>query len=217
MVGQHGTDPEHRVMVVDDHDLVRRGVRALIETLPGFALCGEAATAEEARTLAPEAQPDIVVLDLKLPDGDGLELIREFKAAPRPVEVLILTMRDSERVMADAVRAGARGYVLKSEPGERIAEALVALAAHKSYLSPAVSQILLEPRIFNNHGSTKPLTNREREIVRLVAYGKSNKNIAAMLNISVKTVESHRTAAMHKIGAKTAADVVRYALRNDLI
>jgi DNA-binding NarL/FixJ family response regulator len=217
MIAQRRNGPEHRVMIVDDHEMVRRGIRSIIESLPGFMLCAETASGSEAGSLAAQAMPDIVVLDLGLPDGSGINLIRALKVVSATVQILVLTVSDSERAMAEAIEAGARGYVLKSEAGKQLAEALLALSRHRPYLSPGVSERLFGPRLFRSRLLPRPLTIREREIVRLVASGATNRGIAAMLDISIKTVESHRNAAMHKIGAKSAADVVRYALRNHMI
>jgi DNA-binding NarL/FixJ family response regulator len=214
MIAPHGTGRKHRVIIVDGQDLVRHGLRALVDTLQDFTLCGEARSESEARR-ALKARPDIAILGLDAPDDSGIELIRALKAERPQIEILVLASSVGDRTMAELVQAGARGCVLKSDPGERIVFALAAIAAHRPYVSPAVVETLGATRL-DRAAAAKPLTSREREIVRLVASGHTNKRIAALLDISVKTVETHRLAAMHKIGARSAADVTRYALRNDL-
>lgn len=200
------------MLIVDEHEVARRGVRVLVDALPGFTVCAEAGTAQDARKAVAAAAPDIVVLDVRLASG-GVDLIRELGASPAQPQVIVLTSTDSEQLLSEAIDAGARAYVLKSAPSQQITDALLALASHKPYP---------HRKAFGLGGGeqaapSRSLTRREREIVGLVASGASNKRIAEMLAISVKTVETHRSSAMHKIGARTAADVVRYAVRNRLI
>jgi DNA-binding NarL/FixJ family response regulator len=205
-------------MLVDDHEVVRQGVRALIETVPDWTLCGEAASSEDALKLAADVKPDIVVADVSMPNVSGLDLIIQLKRLLPRVEVLVLTMHDSERIVAQALRAGARGYLLKSDGGDKLIEALTALSRHQTYFSASVSETLLQ--VYLNSNSTQEheqLTPRERQIVKLVAEGNSNKRIAMILNVSIKTVETHRSAAMRKIGAKSSADLALYAARNELV
>jgi DNA-binding NarL/FixJ family response regulator len=205
-------------MLVDDHEVVRQGVRSLIESVPDWTLCGEASGGEEALKIAPEAKPDIVVVDVSMPNVSGLDLIIQLKKILPRAEILVLTMHDSERIIAQALRAGARGYLLKSDGGDKLIDALAALAKHQPYFSASVSENLLQ--VYLNSNSTQEheqLTPRERQIVKLVAEGNSNKRISMILNVSVKTVETHRSAAMRKIGAKSSADLALYAARNELV
>jgi DNA-binding NarL/FixJ family response regulator len=219
MISQSAGTPRRRVrlMLVDDHEVVRQGVRALIESVPDWTLCAEASGSEQALKAAAEARPDIIVLDVSMPNVSGLDLILQMKKILPKVEILVLTMHDSERIVAQALRAGARGYLLKSDTGDKLIEAVAALARRQTYFSASVSETLLQ--VYLNSNSTEEheqLTPRERQIVKLVAEGNSNKRIALILKVSVKTVETHRSAAMRKIGAKSVADLVRYAVRNGI-
>jgi DNA-binding NarL/FixJ family response regulator len=205
-------------MFVDDHAVVRRGLKALVEAANGWEVCGEASDGHEALKVAAEVRPDIVVMDLSMPKLSGVDATIQLKKILPDVEVLILTMHESDRLAGQVLRAGARGYLLKTESEEKLIEALEALARHRSYFSPCVSETLLQGYL--NSSPTldlKQLTPRERQIVKLVAEGKTNKRIAIILNVSIKTVETHRSAAMHKVGAKSSADLTLYAARNDLV
>jgi DNA-binding NarL/FixJ family response regulator len=205
-------------MVVDDHELVRKGVRSLAEAVPDWICCAEAANSEEALRLAVETKPDIIVLDVSMPNVSGLDLIGQFKRLLPRVEILVLTMHDSERIVSQALCAGARGYLLKSDAGNKLIEALTALSRHQTYFSPSVSETLLQAYLSSNAAHAhEQLTPRERQIVKLVAEGNSNKRISTILNVSIKTVETHRSAAMRKIGAKSSADLTLYAARNELV
>ncbi len=220
MISQNGGTPRRRVrvMLVDDHEVVRQGVRSLIESVSDWTLCAEASSGEEALKLAPEAKPDIVVVDVSMPNVSGLDLILQLKRIAPKVEILVLTMHDSERIVAQALRAGARGYLLKSDGGEKLIEAITALSRHQTFFSPSVSETLLQ--VYLNSDTSQEheqLTPRERQIVKLVAEGNSNKRIALILKVSIKTVETHRSAAMRKIGAKSSADLALYAARNELV
>jgi DNA-binding NarL/FixJ family response regulator len=205
-------------MVVDDHELVRKGVRSLVEAVPDWICCAEAAGSEEALRMAVEAKPDIIVLDVSMPNVSGLDLIGQFKRLLPKVEILVLTMHDSERIVSQALCAGARGYLLKSDAGNKLIEALTALSRHQTYFSPSVSETLLQAYLNSNAAHAhEHLTPRERQIVKLVAEGNSNKRISTILNVSIKTVETHRSAAMRKIGARSSADLTLYAARNELV
>ena len=207
-----------RLMLVDDHEVVRQGVRSLIETVPDWTLCAEASGSEEALKLAAEAKPDIVVLDVSMPNVSGLDLIIQLKKILPKIEILVLTMHDSERIVAQALRAGARGYLLKSDGGDKLIEALTGLSRRQTHSSASVSGTLLQVSLNSNVTQEhEQLTPRERQIVKLVAEGNSNKRIAMILKVSIKTVETHRSAAMRKIGAKSSADLALYAARNELV
>jgi DNA-binding NarL/FixJ family response regulator len=207
-----------RVMLVDDHTVVRRGLRSLIESVPGWEVCAEASEGHEAILVASEMQPDIVVMDLSMPKLGGIDATIQLRKILKGVEVLILTMHESDRLIGQALRAGARGYLLKSESEDKLIEALEALARHQPYFSASVSETLLQGYLSAEAAlDPKQLTPRERQIVKLVAEGKTNKHIALILNVSIKTVETHRSSAMHKVGAKSSADLTLYAARNDLV
>ena len=207
-----------RVMLADDHAVVRRGLRTLIEGVPGWEVCAEAADGNETVALATGARPDILIMDLSMPGLGGVDATIQIRKILPQIEVLILTMHESDRLAGQALRAGARGYLLKGESEDKLMEALEALSRHQPYFSPSVSETLLQGYLHSEPThDLKQLTPRERQIVKLVAEGKSNKVIASVLNLSIKTVETHRSAAMHKVGAKSAADLTLYAARNDLV
>jgi DNA-binding NarL/FixJ family response regulator len=207
-----------KVMVVDDHLIVRRGIVSLIDEDPAFTVCGEAEDGAKAVDLASETRPDIVVLDISLPRIGGIDVAIQLRRIVPEAEILFLTVHDNERIVAEALRVGARAYVLKSECDDKLMEALRALAHHQPYFSAHVSERLLESYL-NARASVDPvrLTPRERQIVTLVAEGNSNKTIASILEVSVKTVETHRSSAMRKVGAKSSAELTLYAARNRLV
>ena len=205
-------------MIVDDHDAVRRGLRNLIETKPNYVVVAEASHGRMALQTARESQPDIVILDYSLPELNGLDLSHQLKRAFPRLEILIYTMHDREDVIMEVLRAGVRGFVLKSDTEKHLLSALDALSIHRPYFSGAVSETLLDKFLESKpQPSGSSLTHREREIVQLIAEGRINKEIAQLLNISVKTVETHRASAMHKLKLRTTADLVRYAIRNSII
>jgi len=207
-----------RIMLVDDHEVVRQGIRSLIEAIPEWTVCAEAADGQAALNLAEQMRPDVIVLDISLPKISGLDVLVELKRMLPDVEILVLTMHDSEKTIAQMLRAGCRGYLLKTETGEKLIEALTKVSRHQTYFSSSVSETLLQFYVNSaeEHGDEQ-LTPRQRQIVKLVAEGNSNKRIAFILNISVKTVETHRLEAMRRIGAKSSADLALYAARNQLV
>jgi DNA-binding NarL/FixJ family response regulator len=206
-----------RILLADDHVVVRRGLRALLEARPDFLICAEASTGREAVELAADCNPDIAILDIALPELNGIDATRQIRRASPTTEVLIFTSHGDEDMIRDAVTAGARGYVLKSESDEQIIKAIATLAQHQAFFSSQVWDIRLDTVAERARNQPNHLTSREREIVQLVAEGNSNKKIAKMLVISVKTVETHRAAAMHKLNIHSTADLVRYAVRNKLV
>ena len=209
-----------RIMVVDDHDLVRRGLRSMLEAQPGWTVCGEATSGREAIDLVHQLQPDIVVIDVHMPNTDGLQATREILAANPQTEVLILTVDDTKEIIQAAKEAGARGIVMKSDAALDLVAAVAALAQHESFFTPKASQILLQHYVHPLGISTATavqLSERERDVVVLVAEGLGNKQVGTTLGISVKTVESHRRNIMHKLGLKSSADLVRYAVRDGLV
>lgn len=213
-MGSRIQDGSKRVMLVDDHTMVRRGLRALIESTPGWTVCAEAADGHEALSIAVEAQPDVIVIDLSMPKLGGIDATIQLRQLVPGVEVLILTMHESDQLMDQARRAGALGYLLKGDSGEKLMEALHSLSRHRPY------KYLPKPGARPDNDSQSEqhrLTPRERQVVKLVAEGNTNNAIAALLKVSIKTVETHRLAAMRKIGAKSSADLTMYAARNGLV
>lgn len=210
--------PIKRVLIVDDHDALRRGIRALVETRPNFTVVAEAASGHAALEEARRSTPDIAIVDYSLPELNGLDLTLALKRELPRLEILIYTMHARDEIITGILKAGARGYVMKSDSEEHLLAALDALSVRRPYFSGAVSEALLEQFLqTNRHLNVGVLTHREREVVQLIAEGKINKQIADTLDISVKTVETHRASAMHKLKLRTTADLVRYAIRNSLI
>jgi DNA-binding NarL/FixJ family response regulator len=206
-----------QILLADDHVIVRRGLRALLETNQDFVVCAEAGDGRDAVELAIKHKPDIAVVDVSLPILNGVEATRQIRRGSPATEVLVFTMHDSDELISEVLHAGARGYLLKSEADDQVINAVRTLARHRPFFSTKVSETLLDK--FNS-GSTGPsnlLTRREREIVQLIAEGNSNKKIALLLDVSIKTVETHRSAAMYKLGIRSVAELVRYAVRNKLI
>ena len=208
-----------RILVADDHDVVRHGLRALIEAKPGWQVCGEATNGQDAAAMAQELQPDIAILDVSMPMLNGLEATRLIRKASPATEVLVFTMHESEQLIRDVLAAGARGYLLKSDTGHSLVTALEALAAHRPYFNWKVSETILEGFLRatpeeDAGGARETLTAREREIVQLLAEGLRTKDIAERLGITAKTVETHRAAVMRKLDAHSVVDLVRYAMRN---
>jgi len=206
-----------RVLIADDHDVVRRGVRTLLETRPNMNVVAEAANGREALEEARVARPDIAVIDYSLPEMNGLDLTLALKREFPNVEVLVYTMHNREDLVLEVLRAGARGYVLKSDTERHLLSAVDALAVHRPYFSGIISETLLERALDASRTSQATLTHREREVVQLIAEGRINKEISYILNISVKTVETHRAAAMHKLKLRSTAELVRYAVRNNIV
>ena len=212
------TSPIRRIIIVDDHDAVRRGVRQLLEATPYYQVVGEAADGRTALDLARETRPDIAILDYSIPDLNGFDLSHALKREFPRIEILIYTMHDREDIVLGLLRAGVRGFVLKSDTEKHLIAALDALSIHRSYFSSAISDALLIQFLESKPAALASiLTHREREVVQQVAEGRINKEIAHRLNISLKTVETHRASAMRKLKLRTTADLVRYAVRNQLI
>jgi DNA-binding NarL/FixJ family response regulator len=206
-----------RILLADDHEMVRHGLRALIEDQPGWQVCGEANTGRGAVAKARELKPDIVVMDFTMPELNGMEATRQIRAGLPRTQVLILTMHESEELVREMLNAGARGYVLKSDAGHALVDALKALAEQKPYFTSKISALVLQGYLNPNTRESSTLTPREREIVQLVAEGRSTKEVADKLGISPKTAETHRTNIMRKLNIHSVSDLVRYAIRNKLV
>jgi DNA-binding NarL/FixJ family response regulator len=206
-----------RILLADDHIVVRHGLRALLETRPDFTICAEAADGRKAVELTVTHKPDVAVLDVSLPVLNGIEATRQIRRLCPATEVLIFTMHEDDELISEVLQAGARGYLLKSEADDQVINAVATLLRHRPYFSSEVSETLLDRFKSGVTVHTNVLTAREREIVQLIAEGNSNKRIALLLEISVKTVETHRSTAMRKLSIRSAAELVRYAVRNKLI
>ena len=210
-----------RILVADDHEVARHGVRMLIEKVEGWEVCGEAADGRTAVTLAEKLAPDVVVLDIGMPELNGIDAARQIKRANAKTEVLIFTGEESERIIHEVFATGARSYVLKSDIGQHLIAAIDALGQHKHYFTKRISEIVFARYINGMSGphtdKTEELTVREREVVQLVGEGKTNKEAGTVLGITVKTVETHRASTMRKLRLDSFADLVRYAIRNKII
>ncbi len=211
-----------RILLADDHDIVRRGLKELLQERAGWSVCAEASNGREAVDLAVKFRPHVTVLDLSMPELNGLEATRRIRQAVPDTEVLIFTMHDSEELVRNVLGAGARGYLLKSDAALQLVPAVESLAQRKPFFAGRISEVLLEGFLNPDRGKTTPenadrLTSREREIVQLLAEGNSNKEIARGLALSVKTVETHRAAIMRKLDVHSLADLVRFAIRNQIV
>jgi DNA-binding NarL/FixJ family response regulator len=206
-----------RILIADDHAVVRSGLRTILEAHPNWEVVAEAADGKEAILAAAEAKPDVAVLDYSLPLINGVEVTRQIRARMPRTEVLIFTMHDNETLIGELLKAGARGYLLKSDAKRHLIAAIEALAIHKPFFTSQVSEALLESYLTSTGHAQSALTGRERNVVQLIAEGHTNKYIARLLSISIKTVETHRAAAMRKLELSSSAALVRYAIRNKLV
>jgi DNA-binding NarL/FixJ family response regulator len=209
-----------RILIADDHELFRRGVAAELTQVPGWVVAAEATNGRDAVALAASLKPDIVVLDLTMPELNGLEAARQIILADPSARILILTAHESDQLVREVLSAGAKGYVLKSDAGKTLVTALQALLEGGSFFTSNVARIVLDGYLRSESREAVPaqtLSAREREIVQLLAEGNSNKDIARVLNISVKTAETHRSNVMRKMGFDSLAELVRYAIRNNII
>jgi len=210
-----------RILIADDHDIVRRGMRPLIESEWGWEICGEACDGREAVAMAGKLKPDIVVLDVAMPEINGVDVTRQIKKLLPETEVLAFTGTESEALVHQLFAAGARGCVLKNDAAEHLIPAIKALCEHQPYLGSRVSRIVfdsyLKGGVDAEHSAPGGLSPREREIVQLLAEGKSNKEVAAALGMSVKTAETHRAVVMRKLGFTAFSELVRYAVRNHIV
>lgn len=212
-----------RILIADDHALVRRGARAVLKSQDGWRVIGEAANGREAVEKAIKLKPDVAVVDISMPEVDGVEVARQIRDAVPDTKVLVLTMHESDQMVRRALEAGARGYLLKSDFSESLTKAVRAIADGKRFLTPRVSEIILEGFLKTTseppHGqrARARISPREIEIIGLLAEGKSNKEVAAKLGITVRTVETHRSKIMLKLGLHSLAELIRYALSHEII
>jgi len=211
-----------RVLIADDHELIRCGLRQVIEHHPEWEVCDEVITGAQALKRAADLKPDVVIVDINMPEMDAVGLTRQIRQRLPNTEVLIFTMHEGEELMCALIAAGARGYVLKSDPTRDVVAAIDALSKHLPYFTGKASIELRESFVKSIKGDQRrfhsaPLSLREREIIQLLAEGKGNKQVAAILGISVKTVETHRATIMHKLEANSIVELVHYAVRNNII
>ena len=209
-----------RILVADDHKIVRRGLCSILESRSEWEVVGEADDGNQAVAEATRLKPDIVILDYAMPLLTGIEAARRIRQVCKTTEILMFTMHDSETLIREALRAGVRGYVLKSDADEHLTAAVESLSQRRPYFSGSISEALLETFLNNRNGEdalSSVLTRRENEIVKLIAEGKSNKEMGRQLQLSIKTIESHRASAMRKLNLSSTAELVRFAVRNHLI
>jgi DNA-binding NarL/FixJ family response regulator len=204
-----------KVLLADDHRLVRGGLRALLDATAGVEVVAEAADGEEAWRFIQELQPDAALLDIAMPKLSGLAVLQNVAAAKLRTRVLLLSMYDNDEYVTEAIRGGAAGYLVKDAAVEELGLALEALARGDVYLSPAISRKLAEA--FSGGRSTPGLTARQTQVLRLIALGNSSKEIARELDLSIKTVETHRTQIMDRLDIRDIAGLVRYAVRSGLV
>jgi DNA-binding NarL/FixJ family response regulator len=210
-----------KILIADDHEIVRRGLRAILAPQPDWEVVGEAITGRQAVEDVRRLHPNLVIMDIGMPELNGLEATRQILKEFPATEVLILTMHESEQLIREVLDTGARGYMLKSDAGKDLVAAVESLRNHKPYFTSKVSELVLTGFLRGGPREDEPtrmrLTPREREIVQLLAEGKSNKEVASALNISVKTAETHRSRIMAKLQLRSIGELVRYAVRNRIV
>jgi DNA-binding NarL/FixJ family response regulator len=210
-----------RILIADDHDLVRRGLRAVLESQSGWKVCAEASDGQQAVEEARKHKPDVAVLDISMPELNGIEAARRIRKELPRTQVIIVTVHEEDELARELLQLGVLGYLLKSDADKDLVPAVQAVSQGKPFLTPKVSQAVLEgylqPQRATSRAPKSRLTPREREIVQLLAEGRSNKEVADRLNISVKTAETHRANIMRKLQLASFSELVRYAIRNKII
>lgn len=213
-----------KIVIADDHEVVRQGVRNILEAEEDFDLCAEATCGRDAIALCEKHQPQVAILDISMPELNGIDAARQILKISPKTKVIIFTVHDAERLVYEVVGAGAHGYVLKSDAGRHLTAAVRSVLEGKNYFSSTVSQVLFDsfrqkgmPHTQSEPAPAGSPTAREREIIQLLAEGKSNKEVAVSLGISVKTAETHRAAILRKLGLHSIGELVRYAIRNHII
>jgi DNA-binding NarL/FixJ family response regulator len=210
-----------RILVADDHSVVRAGLRSLLESRPGWQVCAESSDGRDAVDNAAKLKPDVAILDIGMPLLTGVEATRQIRLASPSTEILILTMHESDDLVQQVVQAGARGYILKDDADRVLLAAVEAASQHKPYFSTRLATAAPDAPAASPSDTPKPtrsrLTPREREILQLLAEGKSNKEVANLLGISVNTAEAHRANIMVKLNLHSVAELVHYAIRNQII
>src|ERR1700691_6556511 len=213
-----------RILIADDHEVVRRGLSALLQSHDGWEVCGDAKDGREAVEKAKELKPDVVILDVGMPNLNGLAATRQLLQQNPQQKVIVLTITDSDQVIREALDARARGFFLKSDAARDLVSAVEALQRNRMFFTPRVNDMVLAGFLDKGHNgsSSEPprlpkLTSREREVIQLLAEGKSSKEVACLLNLSTKTAETHRSNIMRKLDFHSIRDLVVYAVKNDII
>lgn len=213
-----------RILIADDHEVVRRGLSTLLQAHEGWEICGEAKDGREAVEMAKQLKPDVVILDVGMPNLNGLAATRQLTQQNPSQKVIVLTITDSDEVIREALDAGARGFVLKSDAARDLVSAVEALQRNRMFFTPRVNDMVLAGFLDKGNNGTRgmspkvpQLTPREREVVQLLAEGKSSKEVACALNLSTKTAETHRSNIMRKLGFHSIRDIVVYAIKNNII
>lgn len=209
-----------RILIADDHEVARKGIRALLESHVGWEVCAEARDGREAVECASRLKPDVLLLDIGMPNLNGLDAARQILATTPAARILILTVHDSEQVVREVLAAGARGFLLKSDAGRDLVTAVEAVQNRRTFFTPKVAQMLLDGYLRPQESDAldrRVLTPREREVIQLVAEGKTTKEVANALSLSVKTAETHRTNLMRKLDLHSIADLTLYAVRNGIV
>ena len=207
-----------QILIADDHEVVRTGLRAIIETRPDWVVAGEANDGRDAVALALKMKPDVAIVDYSMPVMNGLEVSRRIKSHRLHTEVLILTMHESEAILTEVILAGVRGFLLKSDTRNHLILAVETLLDHRPYFTSILLEKLLHDYLLSKEGKSEVLlSSREQSVVQLIAEGHTNRSVGAILNLGVKTVETHRASAMRKLDISSTAELVRYAIRTKLI
>ena len=206
---------EVKLLLADDHEMLRSGLRALIERTPGMTVLGEAADGRTAVRMAAELRPDVVVMDVVMPELNGVDATRQIMTSQTGVRVICLTGRSDERVIGSALAAGATGFVRKESAFEELAAAVTSVMAGQKYVSPSLAAAAARPSDGDSTGHAK-LSGREREVLQLISEGKATKEVAAALHVSVKTVETHRANLMNKLNMFSVAELTKYAVRQGM-
>jgi DNA-binding NarL/FixJ family response regulator len=207
-----------RILIADDHEIVRMGLRALLEGHAGWEVCGEASNGKEAIEKAGKLHPDVVIVDVTMPQLNGLESARRILSASPDVRILVLSMHESEKLVEEALETGAHGFLLKSDAARELIAAVEAILKGRRFVGSKLAKTLVHP--LTEAASFSPevtLTGREREILQLLAEGRTSKEVALALNISTKTAETHRTNIMQKLNLHSITDLTRYAIRNKIV
>jgi DNA-binding NarL/FixJ family response regulator len=212
--------PVLRILIADDHEVARSGIRAVLEGHPAWEVCGEAKDGREAVDLADKLKPNIVLMDIGMPNLNGLDAARQILSVTPDARILILTMHDTDQVVREVLSAGARGFLLKSDAGRDLVTAVEALQQNRTFFTTKVAQMVLDGYLHPESeapSSKHLLTPREREVIQLLAEGKTSKEVAVALKLSVKTAETHRTNLMRKLDLHSVADLTLYAVRNGIV
>ena len=214
--------PKLRLVVADDHALMRRGICDLLEAEPGWEIVAQAVNGREAVDAVARTRPDVLVIDLAMPELNGLTAAREILRSFPRVEIVLLTMHNTDQTIREVLECGARGYVLKSDAEQDLIAAVKAVSQGKPFFTPSVAEVVLKGYLRQNARPETPermqeLTTREREVVQLLAEGKGNKEVAVAMRVSVKTVEAHRSNINRKLSIRSTSELVRYAVRNAIV